>query len=134
MSARNTRETCRGDQCTPSASWQPIETFPGDHPWSHLGGGTDTRYYAEALVYGPTWNGAMFDSPWKPEPGSGFTGEASTFIASTYSGAPCWTCANPGPGDYDEYVKPTHWMPLPEPPAPAREHSSPPSSERPGPG
>ena len=95
--------------------WQPIETFPGDHPWEHLGS-SDTRFYQEALVYGPTWEGGHYDSPYKPDASSGFSGEPAIFIAHTWSGAPCWTCYNPGPGDYDQYVRPTHWMPLPSPP------------------
>jgi hypothetical protein len=97
--------------------WQPIESALESLPYEeHKVGEKLVRYYAHALVYGPTWEGDFHHSPYCPEKGGGFTGERQVAIAHTWSGKGFWTISAPGPGDYDEYVKPTHWMPLPPPP------------------
>jgi hypothetical protein len=91
--------------------WQPIETALDRLKWEYYGG-SEERFYEEALVYGPTWAGGWGDSP----SDGNFTGECKIAIASTYSGCGYWRIPSAGPGDYDEYIQPTHWMPLPDPP------------------
>lgn len=97
--------------------WQPIETALEKLAYEERDvQGEAVRYYEAALVCGPTWEGDYSQSPYWPERGGGFTGESLTAIAHTWSGKGFWTIWAPGPSDYDEYIKPTHWMPLPPPP------------------
>ena len=79
----------------PSA-WQPIESAPRDGEWIMLGGGKIVYgWYAEQppLVVGQ----------WTTDAGGGDEGR--------------WQFAWYDGGYYGEYEAPTHWMPLPEPPA-----------------
>lgn len=97
--------------------WQDIATAMTDAP--HWISDTGTRHISEVLVYGPTWQGGWEHSPYDKGVADMFTGESGIFIAYTYEGALCWTAFNPGPSDYDEHVRPTHWQPLPKPPTAA---------------
>jgi len=99
--------------------WRPIETALTDAPhWFSEYDKTEpkTRYISEVLVWGPTWEGGWDHSPYDKDATDMWTGEPDIFIASTWEGAPCWKTSNPGPEDYDQYVRPTHWMPLPASP------------------
>lgn len=99
--------------------WQPIETLNfEDLPfWTSEVIGPETKYYEGILVYGPTWEGDWHQSPYSPDKGGGWTGSCTKAIATTWTGRGFWTVDHPCPGDYEEYIKPTHWMPLPNPPA-----------------
>jgi hypothetical protein len=97
--------------------WQPIETFPEDYPhWSseYDTKATKTKYYEPALVFGATWEGR---NDWPTDGGGDWTGPARIAIATTYEGKGFWTVESDAPNDYDTHVRPTHWMPLPQPPA-----------------
>ena len=78
-------------------NWQPIETAPRDGTWILLAGGrVEYGWYAEQppLVVGQYTNdgpGGLDDWQWH---------------FAWYDG-----------GYYGEYIGPTHWQPLPEPPA-----------------
>jgi hypothetical protein len=104
------------------SEWQPIETFPGDLPyWTSEHGNEgvpveerETRYY-DALVYGPVWENGWGDSPHSCKEDK-WTGDPEVVFASTYTGIDFWTIRSRGPSDYDDYIKPTHWQPLPAPP------------------
>lgn len=92
--------------------WQPIETFFEQHT-PHSLGGEAVHYDADVIVCGVEWQGV--DSPYNPA-GGRWGSRVIVCIASTYLGAPCWTAVNPAPSDFDAYIRPTHWMPLPIPP------------------
>lgn len=102
--------------------WRPIETFEARLEPSFCGD-SGTKHY-EAIVYGPTWAGGWSASPFDKLPRDLWTGDPQVSIASTYEGQGFWTVDNPGPGDYDAYIKPTHWMPVPTAP-PSRQPSRP---------
>ncbi len=100
-----------------SYEWQPIETFPGDTRYTSSENCPGTRFYDDVLIYGPTWGGGWTQ---RPHDGDEFwTGEAGVFKASTYSGQGFFRVCSSAPCDYDEYVRATHWMPLPATPAAA---------------
>jgi Protein of unknown function (DUF551) len=72
-------------------SWQPIETAPKDKSWVLLSGGQ--------IGYG--W----YEQEFPPA------------VVAQYAGK-SWQFAWYDSGFYGEYLDPTHWMPLPEPPKP----------------
>ena len=98
--------------------WHPIETVWNDAP-SEVLEANGVRYIWRVLVFGHTWDG----DPWRggspyDQPTKGrWSDETTIVIAGSYEGAPCWTVESSGPNDYDEYIRPTHWMPLPAPPS-----------------
>lgn len=98
--------------------WQPIETFPEDYP--HWTSEYDiknpkTKYYNPCLVAGPTWEGP---SGYYPSDGdNNWTGDVRIAIAHTWGGNGYWIVESDAPSDYDTYIKPTHWMPLPSAPS-----------------
>jgi len=77
--------------------WQPIETAPKDGTWVLLSGGS--------IYYG--WDGETFP----PHVVAQFIG------GPKYREEQCWQFAWYDGGYYGEYENPTHWMPLPAPPA-----------------
>ena len=80
--------------------WQPIATAPRDGTWILLAGG--------GINYG--WDGG--DAP------PCVAGQFTTYLnGGTVDGH--WKFAWYDGGYYGEYEDPTHWMPLPAPPAPA---------------
>lgn len=93
-------------------AWRPIETAAKDAPFwiSDCG----TRHFRAVLVVGPTWTGGWRDHP--SEGGDFWTGPVKVTIADSYEGAGYWAVESSGPSDYEQYIRPTHWMPLPEPP------------------
>lgn len=107
------------------SGWRLIETAMTEAPhWfsEYDKNESRTRHISEVLVYGPTWEGGWGESPYNSNAPGKWTGEPGVFIATTYDGAPCWRTSNPGPDDYDEYVQPTHWMPLPPHPTAQPDH------------
>ncbi|WP_160772828.1 DUF551 domain-containing protein [Alteraurantiacibacter buctensis] len=70
--------------------WQPIETAPRDGTWVQLTGG-------------------QFDYGWD--------GETQPPVVSAQFNYNCWQAAWYDSGYYGEYENPTHWQPLPTPPA-----------------
>jgi hypothetical protein len=79
--------------------WQPIETAPKDGTWVLLSGGK--------IYYG--WDG---DS----QPGV-VSGQFSHWFNGSERSGGAWQFAWYDGGYYGEYESPTHWMPLPKPPA-----------------
>ncbi len=102
--------------------WQDIESAFESLQYNRIGGG-ETRYFEDALIYGPTWESSHYLSDYPKDGGGGWTGEPVIAIASTYDGAGFWTKSSDGPSDYDLFIQPTHWMPLPEPPCPTTSSS-----------
>lgn len=79
--------------------WQPISTAPKDGTWILLTGGEFVKY---------DWNGDT-----EPDVVSG------QYTNKLNGGLDChwrWQFAWLDGGFYGEYMNPTHWMPLPEPP------------------
>ena len=72
--------------------WQPIETAPKDGTWVLLAGGD--------IDYG-------WDDPSKP----------ASVVGQWTADSECWQFAWYDGGFYGEYETPTHWRPLPAPPA-----------------
>lgn len=70
--------------------WQPIATAPKDGTWVLLTGGE--------ISYG-------WDSDDQPR-----------VVIGQFAGEEGWHFAWYDSGFYGEYISPTHWMPLPEPP------------------
>ena len=100
--------------------WRPIETAMTEAPhWCAEVQGRNVRYIKEVLVYGRAWEGGWNESPYDKDPADLFSGPPAVFMATYYQGAPCWIVSSSAPSDYDVYVRPTHWMPLPAPPADA---------------
>ena len=93
--------------------WRPIETFFEQNE-PHALHGSDPVYYENVLVYAATWDSA-WDSPYDAR-GGRWGDDYKAYTASTYVGAPCWIATSDAPSDYDTYLKPTHWMPLPDSP------------------
>jgi hypothetical protein len=79
-------------------TWQPIETAPGDKTWILLAGG--------GIRYG--WDGHT-------QPACVVGQWTTTLNGRRTKGH--WQFAWYDGGYYGEYENPTHWMPLPEPPA-----------------
>ena len=98
--------------------WLEISDFPGDTPFERFMG-SDTKHYDDILVWGPTWEGGWDESPF--DGGEKWTGTTVARVASTWSGQGFFTSkGNVGPYEYDEYIKPTHWMAV-ETPAQSKE-------------
>lgn len=96
--------------------WQPIDTAQDSLAFELVGPDKTTKIYEDAIVYGPTWEGG-WDDDWPPRSAKNlWIGEPRIAIASTYEGLGFWTIVSDAPGDYDVYIMPTHWMPIP--PAP----------------
>jgi hypothetical protein len=74
----------------PMTGWQPIETAPKDG--THILAYWPEIYWAKNVAQCETWFGPRFLGP-----------------------DCCWQSASAY--EYGDAVKPTHWMPLPEPPA-----------------
>lgn len=77
--------------------WQPVESAPKDETSVLLWGSLDADW-------------GMF-----PESPDAFSGSPEMCIG--YWAGKGWHVPNHGgPGDYEQWCKATHWMPLPEPP------------------
>lgn len=103
------------------SDWQPIETAMTDAPHRfHDVQGRSVRYIDDVLVYGPCWKpvpGIHADSPHDSNGPEHWSGESDVWLASTYEDAPAWVATqNNGDCFTDDYIQPTHWMPLPPPP------------------
>jgi hypothetical protein len=97
--------------------WQPIETAFANLPFKIIDYGEPFKSFAPAMVYGPVWCGESVWSDYPNDTAKGEWRDPRVAIASTHEHARCWTIEQDAPSDYDVYIKPTHWMPLPEPPS-----------------
>tara|TARA_R110000868_G_scaffold99334_1_gene273432 strand:+ start:1300 stop:1947 length:648 start_codon:yes stop_codon:yes gene_type:complete len=76
--------------------WQPIETAPKDGTWILVGGGeTDDEEEARGIAV------------------ASWTRELNGSVGDRYAR---WQFAVYDGGHYGNYINPTHWMPLPQPP------------------
>lgn len=93
--------------------WRPIDTFPGELEPDFIADGV--RFYT-ALIYGRGWSGDSLLGYPGHQPDVPFNEEPGVYIGSTWDGIGFWKAEQPDHSDWSTYIKPSHWMPLPDAP------------------